>query len=177
MKYKSSKSSVATINSDGLITCKKNGITNITITDKLTKESCKFRLRVLKNESNYKDWLDWDDEVYGIYSKSKRVYMKGSILYIDMYIMNATNVPIRNVGMQSIYLATPWIDAYDEYTSSGYKYVGTWNGKISTVNPGKSRYVKIKIGKVNPNTIYLRNADAYCIGGNVKGSLFEGLKD
>lgn len=169
VSFKSNKPSVASVTSSGVVTAKNAGIAKITITDKSDKRSQVVTIRVLKNHHKYKDGGDWDDEVYGVYSIAKQVYLKGSNLYVDMYIMNASNHSIGNLGQQSVYLATPWSD---DYGLSDYRYVGTWSGKMGSLKNGKSRFVTINLGRVSPTTIYLRNADAYCQGGIVRGHLF-----
>lgn len=168
LSYKSSRGSVATISRDGTITAKRDGVTYITVHDRSVNCSIRFRLRVLKNQSSYVDGGDWDDEVYGVYSKAKRIYLRGSTLYVEMYIMNATNNPIRNVGPQQIYMDCAWTD---DHEFNDFYWVGSWSGRISTIQPGRSRTATIRLNRVDTRSIYLRNADAYCMGGIVRGHL------
>lgn len=180
LKYKSSKPSVASINKNGIITCKKNGTTVITVTDKWTGEFTRFQLRVLKNQRSV-PITSWDDEgVFGVYSMAHKVYLKGNKLYVDMYIANGTSQTIKgNLGTLRLYMAFPWNDDLDYWGGDGevnpkdyFRYMGSYNVRIPAIRPFNESVVTIRVGAVNPGSIYLRNADAYVQGGIVRGHIW-----
>lgn len=184
LTYKSSQKSVAKVSKNGIITCVKNGITFITVTDTSNGNRCSFRLRVLKNQNpsfmlssdaggRYGSW----EYSRGIFTYSKAVYLKGNNLYADLWVCNNTPSSIKGkLGTTEIYLACYWNDDYlyedfRDFDGRAYRRVGVCNVKIPRIRPYSHKAITVKIGKVDKTSIYLRNAYAYLKGGFFQGDI------
>ncbi len=166
--WKSSNPKVASVNSKGVITCKKLGMATVTATSKYGAFRVSLPVAVINNESfwtldeafgDLSDYEADEDETY--LASAKRVYAKGGYLYADMYIVNIGSFTIRRLGKQEMYLTFNASDTdYEDYDYIG-RYKATLKRKIP---PNGIGLATVKIGKINASRSWLIDADAYCGG-------------
>lgn len=166
--WKSLNPSIASVDSKGVITCKKQGATTVTATSKYGGYKVTLPITVFTNATqwlvpdhfsslpNYEENLDY------YYTSAKSVYAKNGYLYIDMYILNLHPFTIKRLGKQEVYLTLDYsgTEDYRDYDDIG-NYKATLNKKIP---PYKIGVATIKLFKINAAKLWLIDADAYCEG-------------
>lgn len=103
IKWTSSRSSVASVSSKGVITCKKAGATNIRV--KITNRSNRlyrwqqFPVLVLSNSASYTGmpqiFMEAADQAKAVAGMSKKVYQKDGKVHSQFYVYNGTDKTIK----------------------------------------------------------------------------------
>ena len=164
--WKSNNPKVASVNSKGVIDCKKVGSAIVTATAKYGGYRVVLPIRIYAN-STYWDVNDcfddpdeYDEDYY--YTSAKRIYVKDGHLYIDMYVLNMYPFAIRRMSNQAIYLTFNYSEAESE---DDYIYVGSYKPTLKgKINPYSISTITFKLGKINGAKAWLTNADAFCAG-------------
>lgn len=168
--YKSNKKAVAAVDANGVITCKKAGNAIITITDNGTGQSCKITLKVRKNENSVKSygWGGYEDDD-GVYVSTKKIYTKGTTLHVELYVINYRDGASYVQGPAELFLATPLKYARRLYAKD-FKSLGMVNMKKTIIKKyATHKVLKFKIENVDPQVLYLVNAEAYLKSEYIEG--------
>ncbi len=164
--WKSTNSKVASVNSKGIIECKKSGTAIVTATSKYGGYQVVLPIRVYSNSTYYDvnecfdDPDDYDEDYY--YTSAKRIYIKDRHLYIDMYVLNMNDFTIRRMSNQAIYFTPNYSEAESD---DDYAYVGSYKPTLKgQIRPYSIGTITFKLGKINGAKVWLTDADAYCAG-------------
>ena len=136
IKWSSKSPSIASINSKGVITCKKAGIA--TISAKITNRSTKlamtksFKVGVVGNDSTFTgmppSYMELARNGNFVIATSHRIYVKGGKVYTQLYVYNGTGKPLK----KSINL--DMVISYD-VSSSSSQLINIGKRKVSLTSP------------------------------------------
>ena len=151
--WKSSKTGVASVNKQGLVTGKKAGVTTLTITAKYGKASRSLSLHVVQNQRAIsKDKFESAmAAVYpapipgaGIQPYAKKVYVKNGSLMADMYMYNADASAIGGKIRMSVFFHLNASAA--QFTD--YQFLGNYTCSIKRTKPGEFSVCTLKLGNL-----------------------------
>ena len=164
--WKSLNPSIASVDSKGVITCKKQGATTVTATSKYGGFPVSLPVVVLNNSTYWSvddcfdDLSEYDED--DCYTSAKSIYAKNGYLYVDMYFLNMYDFTIKRLSKQAMYLTLDYssTESYDDYYFVG-SYKPTLKAKIPPYGIGVATF---KLGKINSAKAWLIDGDAYCEG-------------
>lgn len=159
--WKSSKSSVASVNAKGVITCKKAGTAIITATARYGGLKMHIPVKVRANAKSYSIADQFGSfsgyDYYWYHTAAKKVYLKDGRIYIDMYVYNRYPYTIYKMSKQKVYLKMD--------RDSSYQYIGSYKATLKkNIKPEGVGTITLKTQKVDPTRVDLTEADAYCSG-------------
>lgn len=147
LRWRSSKSSVANVDSRGTIHCVKPGSARITVSNKSGTASAFIDLVVQKNMTVFDGAIE--------NNSVKKIYLKGKNLMVDVVIVNSSTTEILEVAPDlKFFLTLKGVEYPDHEVKTGHL-----RSEIPAGGTGTAVY---KIGKVDPRTIWLLNATATC---------------
>ena len=195
VSWTSSNKKVATISKEGVVTCKKAGVTTITAKAKYGGLKRSFELTVIPNESS---WTV--EEALGdltnytayheneIYTRGKRLYSKGGKLIAELYVYNRYHrTMVSSAGLHDLHLlqlnyddgTQSWI--WDPYGPGKYAHgslLGVFKAKVNKkIPPNKVGTMTITVGKIDMSQAYLIGYQFMTVEDDTNGFRYKGAED
>jgi len=146
LRWRSTRPGVANVNSRGNVFCVRPGTATITAASKSGKVKQSIVLNVKANMASFDATAD---------KAVKKIYLKGRSLMIDVVLVNAGAEPLRRAPELKFFLKLAG--------ESDYAELGVKTGRLQrAIAAGATGTASYKVKTVDPRTIWLLDASAYC---------------
>jgi hypothetical protein len=137
---------VVSVSNKGALYCNKPGKAVITVSNKKGSAKQSITINVLANIATFVTTAD---------KTVTRIYLKGSSLMMDVILVNS--------DPEAALTAAPALSFFLKYGDGNYTSLGVKSGRLKSAIPaGGNGIASYRIGRVDPKTINLLNASAYC---------------
>ena len=146
LRWRSSKPSVVSVNSRGVLHCNRTGTAVISASTKNGAVKRTITLTVGANTATFETAAD---------RAVKRIYLKGNSLMMEVVLFNSTSEALSSAPDLAFFLK---LSGESDYASLGVK-----SGKLRKAIPaGETGVAVYRIKRVNAKTILLPGAEAHC---------------